>query len=61
VSREAWSAMFVTFGLANWEPPVTIDNAPPASSASVAEPTIRLPAPSSWPCWHAALYLLREP
>jgi hypothetical protein len=53
VSREAWSAMFVTFGLVDWEPPMTTGSAP-AGSASEA---ISSSAPPTWPWRWTALIL----
>ena len=53
MSREAWSAMFVTFGLVDWEPPMTIGSAP---ADSVSE-TISSSAPPTWPWRWTALIL----
>lgn len=53
MSREAWSAMFVTFGLVDWEPPMTTGSAP-AGSASEA---ISSSAPPTWPWRWTALIL----
>jgi hypothetical protein len=51
VSREAWSAMFVTFGLVGWEPPMTI------GSAGSASEMISSSAPPNWPWRRTALIL----
>jgi hypothetical protein len=53
VSREAWSAMFVTFGLVDWEPPMTIGSAPAGS----APKTITSSEPPNWPWQWTALIL----
>ena len=53
MSREAWSAMFVTFGPVDWEPPMTIGSAPAGS----APKTITSSAPPTWPWRWTALIL----
>jgi hypothetical protein len=47
VSREAWSAMFVTFGRVDWELPMTTSTGPAGTSseAGAAAPEILPPAP----------------
>jgi len=53
VSREAWSAMFVIFGLVDWELPMTVGSAPAGSASE----TISSSAPPSWPWRRGALFL----
>ncbi len=53
MSREAWSAMFVTFGLVGWEPPMTIGSAPAGSASEM----ISSSAPPNWPWRRTALIL----
>lgn len=53
MSREAWSAMFVTFGLVDWEPPMTVGSA----LAGSASETISSSAPPSWP-WRRGVLIL---
>src|SRR5215467_1108117 len=59
VRREAWSAMFVIFGLVDMGFSMTIDSAPPEgpSAAGLGSVTVVSPAPPSWPWRRAALFL----
>src|SRR5215813_13419181 len=51
VRREAWSAMFVIFGLVDMGFPMTINSAPPGGppEARLGAPTVVSAAPASWP------------
>lgn len=53
MSREAWSAMFVTFGLVDRGPPMTTGSAPAGSASE----TISSSAPPTWPWRWTALIL----
>ena len=59
VRREAWSAMFVIFGLVDMGFSMTIDSAPPDGppEAALGAATIASPALPSWPWRRAALFL----
>src|SRR5262245_41059478 len=59
VRREAWSAMFVIFGLVDMGFSMTIDSAPPEGppEAGPGAPTVASAAPPSWPWRGAALFL----
>ena len=53
MSREAWSAMFVTFGLVDQGSPMKTDSAPAGSASE----TISSSAPPTWPWRWTALIL----
>jgi hypothetical protein len=59
VRREAWSAMFVIFGLVDMGFSMTIDSAPRGGppEARLGAPTIVSAAPAIWPWRRAALFL----
>jgi hypothetical protein len=59
VRREAWSAMFVIFGLMGVGFSMTIDSAPPDGppEAALGAAAVVSPAPPSWPWRRAALFL----
>src|SRR5215472_17374335 len=63
VRREAWSAMFVIFGLVDMGFSMTIDSAPPAGPPAAGRGSITVvsPAPPSWPWRRAALFLAGAP
>jgi len=59
VRREAWSAMFVIFGLVDMGFSMTIDSAPPGGppEARLGAPTVVSAARARWPWRRAALFL----